>query len=479
MSKENTIGNPEHVLSYVREVFLKYPLITPGERVLIGISGGVDSMVLTHCLLQISKEIGFEIGCAHLHHGLRGKDADDDLIFVSDYCDNNDLPFFSQRVDIQAIAAEKHISIENAGRKTRYAFFNDVMRIHYYDKLALAHHADDQAETIIMRLARGTGIKGVSGMRISDEKVIRPLLGVSRRAIEAFAKVRGIAFRQDVTNDDVTFSRNYIRHEVMPRLESKYFGAGMHIAAFAEDAALYEAFFQKEVARRNALFSVIDGHFGFPVKELMAEEVLMRSALIRRLIEKGADLTDVRRIHVEKILSILNKGKTTWTLNLPRGIIVERRYNWLICYRNKEQTMNPYLASQTFCPQKNVLFVDASGKQALTVLFKHQSPSKNNIICKNNDEIILGYGKIKHNMVIRHPMPGDRITLSDGKHQKLKDFFINRKISSSLRKRLFIISEGETILWIPGLFHYINWDSMKNSEKTICIKWEHIDDRRN
>lgn len=477
MSKENPAGSTDVVLAYTRKVILDYGLIKAGERVLIGLSGGVDSMVLAYCLMTIGKEIGFNIGCAHLHHGLRGEDADADLDFVSNFCAAHNIAFFKRKVAVQRISEERHISIENAGREMRYAFFDDVMEKHHYDKLALAHHADDQAETILMRLARGTGIKGASGMRLSSGKIIRPLLGVSRRAIEAFAQAHRIDFRQDATNEDRTYSRNYIRHEILPRLEQRYPGTSAHIAAFAEDAALYEAFFEREADRRNPLFSDIDGHTGFPINALMEEDILMRSAIIRRLIAKAANLTDIHRVHIEKILLSLNKGKTTWLLNLPYGIIAERRYDWLICYKKEVQNAKPYLATQDFSPQKNALYVDASGKQALTVSFNRDTVSKNYNNCKNNDEIILGYGKIKHKLIIRHRMPGDKIMLSDGKHQKLKDFLINQKIPSALRKHIFLVLEDETIKWIPGFFKHTGQESIVLRENTVYMKWEHINER--
>ena len=477
MMKEKTANGADSVFARTRKIILDNRLIAPGERVLIGLSGGVDSMVLTECLLQLAKEIGFDVGCAHLHHGLRGEDADADLEFVSDYCRKRDIAFFERKADIKAIAEENRISTESAGREVRYAFFDDVMKTYGYDKLALAHHADDQAETVLMRLARGTGIKGASGMRLCTDQTIRPLLGLSRREIEVFAVKREIAFRQDASNEDRTYSRNFIRHDIMAPLEKRYPGAGAHIAAFAEDAALYEAFFQKEVERRKANFCLIDTHQAYPVKSLLSEEIVMRAAIVRRLIAGQADMTDIHRVHVEKILSALNQGKTTWTLSLPRNIVVERRYEWLLCYQKTAETIKPYLASRSFSPQKNVLYVDAAGKQALTVLVNRKQGLKKYNNCKNNDEIILGYGKINHKPIIRHRMPGDRLTLSDGKRQKLKDFLINRKIPSAVRKHLFIISDEETIRWIPGLFHLIDRESVTASENTICIKWEQFNDQ--
>jgi tRNA(Ile)-lysidine synthase len=191
------------VLHYIHE----NDLITAGDHVLIGVSGGADSLALLHFLDRFKKTLKIELGAAHLNHCLRGDAADHDQALVKDYCQTHKIPFFSARRDVKKMAAEQKISLEEAGRLARYTFFEKVCQDQGYNRIALGHHLDDQAETILMRLIRGTGIKGISGIR-SNQSVIRPFLSTSKQEILDYCEARGLIFCQDESNFSNVYTRN-------------------------------------------------------------------------------------------------------------------------------------------------------------------------------------------------------------------------------------------------------------------------------
>jgi tRNA(Ile)-lysidine synthetase-like protein len=206
---------------------LDLSLLSPGNRVLVALSGGTDSLALLHALRAGREALGIEIAAGHLHHGMRGSEADDDVAFLRQLCGEWDVPLVVERADVPALAAARRISVEEAGRDARYAAFARMAALHRCGKVATAHTADDQAETILFRLLRGTGIDGLAGIPdrrpLSDDpnvpEVIRPLLSVWRREIEAYCRAHDLTPREDRTNFDLRYQRSRIRHELIPLLE--------------------------------------------------------------------------------------------------------------------------------------------------------------------------------------------------------------------------------------------------------------------
>ena len=192
----------------------KLPFIK-GKKILLGISGGLDSMVLGYLL----KTLGFNLTLAHVNFNLRGKQSDEDESFVTQWAQDNDLPLFKTSFDTNSVAIERKISIEMAARDLRYDWFNDLVEKHNFDFIAVAHHLNDNIETVLMNLSRGTGIAGLTGMKDVNGKIVRPLLEFSRKDIEEFAVGVGLDWREDSSNADTVYKRNKIRHELVPVFE--------------------------------------------------------------------------------------------------------------------------------------------------------------------------------------------------------------------------------------------------------------------
>ena len=191
-------------------------LLAGGERVLLAVSGGIDSIAM----LSLFMKTEVELGIVHCNFGLRGEDADADEKFVRNFAAMQNLPFFVRHFDTEAYAGEFKLSIQEAARKLRYAYFEEIRQKNGYDHIAVAHNSDDAAETFLINLLRGTGIRGLTGIRMRSGRVIRPLLFASREMIEQYIRQHGISFRLDKSNLEIDYTRNFIRHEIIPRLVS-------------------------------------------------------------------------------------------------------------------------------------------------------------------------------------------------------------------------------------------------------------------
>ncbi|HEU0265427.1 MAG TPA: tRNA lysidine(34) synthetase TilS, partial [Geobacterales bacterium] len=207
----------EPLVRQLLEEVRQHRLFQPNETVVVAVSGGVDSVFLLHLLQQL-QGIPLRLIVAHLNHQLRGKESDGDAVFVADLARNQGLPFELAVEDVAQIARLEKLSLEDAGRRVRYAFLNEVADRFGARVIALGHHADDQAETFLMRLLRGAGSSGLGGMMISsrDGRYVRPLLSVTREQIVTAARKAGLLWREDASNADVTYLRNRLRHELLP-----------------------------------------------------------------------------------------------------------------------------------------------------------------------------------------------------------------------------------------------------------------------
>ena len=201
--------------------------ITPGARVLCAVSGGVDSIYLLHRMTELAAQRGFTVGCAHFNHGLRGAESDRDEAFVRAQCAHLGVPFYAGRGDVSSV---RGMGTEGAARQLRYAFLTDCAAAHGYDWIATAHTADDNAETLLLNLARGCGLRGLTGIPPQRGKLLRPMLDTTRAEAEAYLAAHGIAHVEDSTNASDAYARNRVRHHAVPALESVN-------AAFVQHAA--------------------------------------------------------------------------------------------------------------------------------------------------------------------------------------------------------------------------------------------------
>ena len=214
----------------------KFALITPGERVLVAVSGGADSMVLLS-VLRRWQQAGLTLAAVHIHHGIRGAEADRDAEFVTQMCRKWQIPLFLVRARVPEIAAREHLGLEETGRLVRYAVFERLAAAWQADRVATAHTASDRAETVLMHLLRGCGVAGLSGIPARRDKVVRPLLTCTRVEIEDYCRRSGIPYVEDSTNADVRYTRNAVRRELLPVMRRLNPAAEQALLRLADSAA--------------------------------------------------------------------------------------------------------------------------------------------------------------------------------------------------------------------------------------------------
>ena len=300
----------------------KYDLLPEGTTVLAAVSGGVDSISLLHWL----HERGVRVAAGHLHHGLRGEAADGDEAFVKDFCLTRGIPFYVEHTDVGALAARMGVSTEEAGRAARYAFLERTAREIGAARVATAHHADDNAETLLFQLVRGAR-SGLGGIAPARDIYIRPFLSVTRAQIEAYAAANGLGHRLDIMNLDDAYARNYIRHEIMPRLATLNSAAAAHVAETAQTLRVESEFLDGLAAERleqgGATYG--DGRVTVPCKTLNTAPEALRTRMVRLLLDAlPVGKKDFSARHYNAIAELCQSLYGAH-LDLPRGVTAERR----------------------------------------------------------------------------------------------------------------------------------------------------------
>ena len=331
----------------VRQYCKSEKLLAPGDRLLVGVSGGADSLCLLVILSEIAGEQGLTIAAAHVNHMIRGEEADADEAFVREFCRERGIPCFLMSSDIPAEAAARKLTEEEAGRVVRTELFESLMAERQFTKLALAHHKNDLAETMLYNMARGTGLAGLASLRPQRGTVIRPLLCADRREIEEFLKERGIAFRTDGTNNEDDHTRNRIRHHVLPYLtEAVNIQAIEHMAALSVTAGETVDFVKNEAARR--LFPYLTeteeaSGEGFRIGRAFFDEdpVIIRAGLMQVLEALNGPRRDVGRCHLEAVID-LGRGPCGRHLDLP-GFMADRTREGLILKKVSKEEVRRHL----------------------------------------------------------------------------------------------------------------------------------------
>ena len=309
-----------HILETIRERCL----IPPGSSLILGLSGGADSVCLLSCLQDLKDLLKLQLKAVHVNHSLRGEEAERDQGFCEELCREKGIPFEAVRVDVAALVREKGLSTEEAARVLRYEALRE--RAGKDGLIAVAHHADDQAETILFHLIRGTGLKGMRGMEYRSGNVIRPLLDVTREEILRTVAERRLPYVTDSTNESPDYARNRIRHVILPELSGLNRAAARHLLEAGEKAGAAEEFLEDCAARKAEELAVKGektGEVRVLRKKLAAEpQILRRYVIIRLLSEAGVPQKDWGEVHIARIDRLLGEAKGL-RLDLPGGVTAE------------------------------------------------------------------------------------------------------------------------------------------------------------
>ena len=455
-----------------KELIKLNSMIEKGDRIVIGVSGGADSVCLLHVLNELSKEEDVQLFAVHVNHGIRGLEAKADEDFVKQFCDKLGIPLRIFEYDVKGIAKAEGLSEEEAGRKVRYQAFLNECESNQCNKIAVAHNKNDNAETVLFHLFRGSGITGLTGIvssrdikaGLSKVTLIRPLLCVSRKEIETYLFERGITYQTDATNLTDDYSRNKIRNQVLTYVTKEINQKAIeHVTQAATQLKEIQEFINRMAsAKFSELVEEENNVLRVDIYKLKQEDFVIQKELVRRILAKlGGSLKDIEAKHIQQVLDLLEKqvGKQ---INMPYRIIAMREYDKVKFYIN-----NIFINK---CNCKTVpVTIDLPGRYPIAMhgkmleieVFENE---KNMIYPKNKYTKWFDYGKIENTVEIRTRQEGDYIQINcSGGRKKLKDYFIDLKIPKEERSNILLVADGNHIMWILD-------DRDRMSEKYKVVK---------
>lgn len=422
----------------VERFMLEGSLLPEGGSVLAGLSGGADSVALLEVLLKLAPKHGYKVCAAHFNHGIRGEGAAEDELFCADLCRDKGVPLYRETADVPAYAREKGLSLETAGRLLRYGFLERARQKAGADAIAVAHHMDDNAESLLMHLIRGSGLAGLTGIKAKRGRLIRPLLCVRRAEIEAFLADEGLTFCTDETNLLPEGSRNRVRLDVVPYLE-KHMNPALvpALCSMAELLSRDEEYLCAEARRSLEAARRADG---FLREELAKLPYPIKTRAVRMALAEAGAPVDVERVHVEAVCGLLG-GRTGASLDLPHANV--RTSYGLIKFGRPERplTFETPLAEGSVKTPSGILKVER-----LEAGFELQ---KDPFTAYMDADKLASFGEPP---VVRTRREGDRIRpVGAPGRRKLKDFFIDRKVEREKRDAVPLIACGSEVLFAAGL----------------------------
>ncbi|MBQ7564375.1 MAG: tRNA lysidine(34) synthetase TilS [Lachnospiraceae bacterium] len=445
---------PLRVLRYCRE----NQLIGKGEKIIAGVSGGADSVCLFYVLKELRELLEFELFAVHIEHGIREENSKRDEGFVRALCNKEGIPLLVYNEDAPEYARKNSLSLEEAARALRYADFEKARNELSADKIAVAHHLNDQAETLLFHLIRGSGLTGLTGMRPERGRIIRPLLFLKRAEIESYVSENAIEYVVDETNSDVTYSRNRIRRELIPTAERISPEAVSHICRVGERIAEAEEFIEKQA---NVLYTKCvvrvgggtsdDSCFEVDIPKLLKGEKILRGYVVKRLLTEyyrgGKDLTAT---HIEDILGLCEK-QSGRRIVLPKGVIALRAGERLKLGRFQEREtpreLLLKLSGDTSFDERFLLTCKTFDYDASEGI-----PQKTYTKWFDYDKIIAS-ARLRGDpeLCVRTRRGGDRIAVDKRlSEQTLKKYFTNEKIPVDERDGIPLIALGNDIVWVIG-----------------------------
>lgn len=457
----------------------EYHMIEEQDSVIVGVSGGADSVCLLFVLHRLSRERKFSLTAAHVEHGIRGKESLEDAAFVEELCRRLEVPLRICRADALAAARREKISTEEAGRQIRYGFFREIAgecaretsgRVH----IAVAHNADDQAETILWNMVRGSGIKGLGGMRPVRDGIIRPLLECTRAEIEAYLRAKGATWRTDATNLETDYTRNRLRLKVLPILEKECnHQAARHIVMAGEKLSKTQDYLERqaEKALEACMPCEQKGAVSLDAALFCREEEILQEYMLRAAIERtGAGLKDVSSGHIEDIRKLAaSSGRKR--LSLPGSLTA-------VLEGGRLSLINTELTTEAPSDEEDGwIFVNIEKKYDILIPSRIKigniaikfslEPWKKQLIPENKYTKWFDYDTIRNKLQVRNRLPGDQLSVTkSGGHKKLKDYFIDEKVPHEKRGQVLLLAEGSQILWAVG---YRISEAYKISERTKTV----------
>ncbi|MBR4760133.1 MAG: tRNA lysidine(34) synthetase TilS [Lachnospiraceae bacterium] len=442
-------------------------LLADGEKCLLAVSGGADSVCLLHLLKGYAKDRRILLLVFHYNHHLRGDAADRDEAFVRSLCESHDLPFYAAGGDVKAFAQENGMGIEEAARHLRYEALYRVADQVGADKIALAHHKNDQAETVLFHLCRGTGLAGLAGMKAQNGRLIRPLLSLSREEIEEYLGFLGQDYMTDETNADTDYTRNLIRAKVLPLLEEQVNEkAADHICEAAkrceqaysyiagqtklalDDCVITSGDMEKDMTTEDAAGSLANkkiSSISLSIPALQSYPAFLQQEVVRCVLSQVAgSKKDISSVHVQDVLSLLEK-QSGRKVSLPYGMEAVRSFDQLLIAENTAENTSDHvpenIASGNTEKEPRILLETAD------FILTDETAS---LIPKKGGERWIDADQAGDDIKVRTPEKEDYFYLDDSHKKYIRDYFSDQKIPAWEREKKMLVACGHHVLCIPG-----------------------------
>ncbi|GCD09195.1 tRNA(Ile)-lysidine synthase [Clostridium tagluense] len=452
------------VMNFIKE----NSMFDKGDKVIVAVSGGPDSTCLLYILNELKEELGIKLFGAHINHCLRGLEADRDEEYAKKTCESLNIDFYSKKVDVHRISEEKSISCEMAGREVRYEFFSELMIKLTASKIALAHNANDQAETILMRIMRGTGIEGMVGIKpVRDKIYVRPILHLSRSEIEKYCDDNNIQPRIDKSNAEKIYARNKVRLDLIPYIEENFNKDVINTINRLSDILKKDNDYLENISEKEyKKHCVIGDQMVIINKNAFLKHEAILSRIIRQsLLAVNHNLYNFEKIHIWNIIE-LQKHDTGKSIMLPQDIIVENCYGDVHIHIHKKVTE---VNNKEYCLKVN----EKNFIQSLNRVIEIDVISKLQFIeGKENDYIMyFDYDKIVEPITLRYRKQGDKfVPLGMKGNKKLKDLFMDLKIHKDKRNEIPLICFGPDIAWVVGYRISEKFKVSKNTKNILQIR---------
>ncbi len=420
----------DNILNTIKE----NKLVKAGDVVAVACSGGTDSMALLHKLKSLEEELDIEVIAVHVNHSIR-ENAEVDANLVQDYCRKNHIRCYKFKVDVPKLAKAKALTLESAGREARYGVFDALIQKGVADKVALAHHLQDQAETILMHLFRGAGLSGVKGMDYQKGNTyIRPMLSTPKRDILQYLDDNDIPFVIDETNKESTYTRNFLRNEIFPLILKKWPNAVEALVNFSKSAGEDDDFIKRHL--NDYALLIEDKVAKVPLSYFLYEQSVINRILFKAIHGIGIG-EDIERKHIDAIKNLANQSENGKKIDLPLGITVYKEYEYITITNKKKEEIK-------FCEELKSGEINVPNFGKIVVKRVKDFIPKPNVL-------YIDYKKVPRDAVWRFRQNGDTFEKFGGGTKKLKSYLIDKKVPQRERTYIPVLASGHDVLVIAGL----------------------------
>ena len=440
----------DRFLERIKKTIASHGLVSPGEVILVAVSGGADSVALLLALWLLREELAVSLRVVHVNHGLRGAESDGEQSFVEELAARLGLSFQAVRLELKV--GDHVASLQEKARELRYQALEETAARGRASCIAVGHHADDQAETVLENLLRGSGIEGLAGIPYKRGKIIRPLLDETREEIEDFLRRMGEGFCTDSSNLKLVYLRNRIRLELMPLLKgynpNLVETLGRTAEIMRDEGELLDWMAASAAVQMGILFN---GEVArLPVAGLLEQPAALQRRIVRQALHRlSGGLKGVSCSHVSSLLELAANQESGRRVHLTRELQGRREYDWLVLERRLPPGDNDYweyrlsVPGRTYIPELEA-FIEADLHESGTTDTRERES-------KNRNQALLDFDRLVTPICARRRRPGDRFyPLGAGGSQKLKEFLIDHKVPREDRERIAVVGSGDQVYWLAG-----------------------------